>query len=322
MSDNTVTAWRLAAGPDSVEQFIGARRATIGAWTADRSGKIARGDVVLIYGTQKLQCYAAIARVASAPVQNDRGQRLKKNRRWWMWLQILPLANPIPRGLVERQAFAQVAGCGLMRPQGASCHRVSPDAISGFAKLMRRHDEAAAARLDEWLAGRGRYPRGLDIEELREADWSPPPRVSPEERLLSMRIAERLNRQRGLRFLREGEAVFPRRGDDPARFSLEHPMQDHIGRGFADIVMVDERGSKRALIVIETKIRATLALAQNPLKVQGYADALKQDYGRSWAVRPVIVAEHFAASLLEEAKRQKIEHHEVDRRTGRLKPSL
>ncbi len=312
MAEGAVTAWRLAAGPDSVEQFVGARRATVGQWTADTHGRMRRGDVVLLYGTETLQCYAAVARVASDPVENSRAQRLKKNRRWWVWLQIQPLQKVIPRHDVEVKRFAEGERSGLKRPQGASAHLVSPDAIEGFLGFLGTRDEVAARKLEEWLDGRGRYPRDIDEDELRDADWSPPQRRTPIELQLSRDIAAKLNRQKGLRYLTEQEAQFSRRGDDPARFSREHPMVDHEGPGRADIVMVDERREKPTLIVIEVKIKASLAMGRNPLKVANYADALAKAYGRSWAVRPVIVAQHFAPSLLREAAKAKIEHRTVN----------
>lgn len=315
-------AWRVVAGPESVMQFVGTRRPAIFMWTADRSGRMHLGDVVLIYGTKRLQSYAAVARACSVPRENDRARRRDKNPDWWIYLQVQPFGEPIPRALVEAQAFAAPEGSGVKTPAGSGCNRVSPKAIRGFLDLLRDHDPKAARRMETWLVGKGTYPKGLDMDELRYADWDPPERQSPEELKLSRRIAAQLVRSKRFHYLTNDDAAYRRPTTDPAGLSLEHPIADDGGRGSADIVLVDRQASPPTLLVVEVKLRATLAPNRNPVpQVRRYRAALERAYS-GWRVNAVVVAESFQDEVLSQAEAQRVPHYVCSPTTGRLSPEL
>lgn len=288
-------------------------------WTADRSGRMQRGDVVLMYATKRLQSYVAVARVCCDPVQNDRAQRLKKNRQWWTYMQVQPLRSEIDRGAVESAPFAQDAGCGLKTPAGSRVNVVSPSARDGFAVLLLEHDPKTAKRLNKWLAARGRYPRGLDLEELRWADWTPPATSSPQELKLSRRIAEQLVKTREFRYLTAKDVAVSRVARDVADLSLEHPIRDLAGRGRVDILLIDLRRSAPTLLAIEVKIRASLAPGRNPIpQIIRYREVLTADYGAAWKIETLLVAEHFHDAVIEEASQRGLDYRVCSRRTGRL----
>jgi hypothetical protein len=151
-SETKPAFWRLVAGPESMVQYTESTRPGVGMWTADTGGNMKRGDIVLMYGTRRLQSYVAIARVCSAVRSNDKAKRLKKDREFWMYLQSQPLAEPIPRQIVEAETFAQHDGSGMQTPRGPRANRISPESFDGFCGLLRAHDEKAVKRLEAWAA--------------------------------------------------------------------------------------------------------------------------------------------------------------------------
>jgi hypothetical protein len=310
-----VTCWRILAGPESTLQYTQNARRELAIWTADRSGKMRRGDVVLLYGTKRLQEYVAVARACCDPVQNDRAQRLRKNREWWTYLQVQPLHTPLPRERIQSEDFAQIDGSGLNTPSGSRSNRVSDAAFDGFQSVLAGHDRRAADQLSKWRSGGGRYPRSLDIEELRWAEWEAPAARKQEELLLSQRIAARLVKTRGVRYLTPGDR--PETSVGPVR-SLEHPIQDAAGAGRVDVVLVDDRLETPTLLAIEVKLRASLAPGRNPIpQAIRYRAALELAYGAGWTVRPLIVAEHFHVAVLEDAEAKGLEHR-ICKRSGKL----
>ena len=155
------------------------------------------------------------------------------------------------------------------------------------------------------MSGRGRYPRALDLEELRWADWQRPATSSPEELRLSRQIARHLVSTKGFRYLTPADVPTSRVLRDDADLSLEHPINDLAGRGRVDIVLVDARRSVRTLLAIEVKVRASLAPARNPIpQIIRYREALTLAYGVGWRIDTLVVAEHFHDAVIEEADRK------------------
>jgi hypothetical protein len=282
-----------------------------------------RGDVALMYGTKRLQSYVAVARACCDPRQNDRAQRLKKNRQWWVYLQVQPFQSPIARADVESRGFAQGAGSGLKTPAGSRANAVSATAVDGFGELLREHDPKAAGRLDAWLSGRGRYPVELDLDELRRADWEQPTTSSPEELALSRRIAAHLARSKNFRYLTHEDVVATHVARKDVDLSFEHPIRDLIGRGRVDIVMVDLRRDAPTLLAIEVKIRASLAPSRNPIpQIVRYRDALTAKYAPAWRIETLVVAEHFHEDVIREADQKGLAYRICAPNTGRLKAPL
>jgi hypothetical protein len=301
------TVWRLVAGPESMVQYTESSRPSVGMWTADRGGKMERGDIVLMYGTRRLQSYVAIARVCSRPQPNNRVKRLKKDQEFWVYLQSQPLAEPLQRQAVEGQPFAQLTGSGLQTPRGSRANRIGRESLDGFRGLLQRHDETAAKRLDTWVAGRGRYPGDLDEEELRWAEWDRPTTRSPEELILSRKIAERLVKTGDFRYVTPDDIALTRRFKTSASYSLEHPVRDLDGAGSIDILLVDLRRRSPTMLIIEVKVRASMRPGRNPIpQVIRYRAALQGALGDRWAIDALAVAEHFHDDVAEEASRASI----------------
>lgn len=279
--------WRFLAGPESLIAYETDKRRSVAAWTADRSGQAARGDLVALYATGRLQRYMAIARVCCRPVENAKAHPRRRDREWWTYLQTQPLARTIPRAELESQGFAQSEGSGLKTPRGSGSNRIS-DAVAGEAFDFLVHGDAGSAdTLRRWRAGSGAWPKGLDVEELQWADWERPERKSPEELLLSEQIAAHLVKTGAFRYVRPDDDVGPdRRGaGNAARLSLEHPIRDDAGKGRIDVLLVDQR-RPQTLLAIEVKLRATLAPNRNPVpQIIRYRAALQQRDGDRWNIR-------------------------------------
>jgi hypothetical protein len=301
------TFWRLVAGPESMVQYTESSRPSVGMWTADTGGKMKRGDVVVMYGTKRLQSYVAIARVCSAVRSNDKAKRLKKDREFWMYLQSQPLEGSIPRQAVEDAAFAQQDGSGMQTPRGPRANRISPESFDGFCGLVRAYDEKAVKRLESWAAGRGRYPGDLDEEELRWAQWDRPTTRSPEELILSRKIAERIVKTGDFRYVTPDDIALSRRFRTSASYSLEHPVRDLDGAGSIDILLVDLRRRSPTMLIIEVKIRASMRPGRNPIpQLIRYRAALQSTIGDAWSVNLLAVAEHFHDDVVGEADRASI----------------
>jgi hypothetical protein len=302
-----------------MQQYTLTTRSSVSIWTADRSGEMKRGDIVLMYGARCPQAYVAIARACSAPRCNDRAQRLRKNREFWVYLQVQPLQAPVPRQTVEQQGFAQMPGSGIQTPRGSRANRVSVEAIRGFSQLLHDRDDAAAARLGAWIAGRGRYPAERDVEELRWAEWERPTFRSPRELLLSRKIAERLVKSGDFRFLTPDDVQLRRRFGSNTAYSLEHPIRDMAGPGYVDILLVDLRRRPPTLLAIEVKIQASMRPGRNPIpQVIRYREALRSSLGSTWRIDALAVAEHFHHDVLDEARRASVPLREC-LPSGRLK---
>jgi hypothetical protein len=306
------TCWRFMAGPESVMYYERDKRPSVTAWTADRGGHTRRGDLVLLYGTKRLQRYAAIARVCCDPVQNAKARRLKRDRDYWTYLQVHPLAESVPRAAVEAQPFSQVEGSGLKAPRGGQANRIDPSAAEAVLEFLTRNDPAAHTRLESWLpGGKGRWPRRLDMDELAWADWAPPETRTQEELLLTRKIADRLVRTPAYRYLRTSDGVgrtVTARDDVGSRLSLEHRITDAAGLGKIDLLLVDEKASGPTLLLIEVKLRASLAPGRNPLpQIVRYRQALEEREEHRWAVKVCAVAEHFDPMVLDEARVHRIE---------------
>ena len=307
-------------------QFVGDKRPSTGGWTVDRSGRAKRGDLVLLYGTGGLQSCVAIARVCSPSVQNYKAKgRWRKNKReWWSYLQIQPLAQPVPRATIEALPAAQRPGSGLQQPRGSRANRVSPEAAEAALQLLTRDDAKAATRLHAWQTGTARWPRHLDLDDLRHADWYAPETRSPEEILLCQRIAKRLVLKSGYRYLTRDDAVgtAPASWDpraEPGRMSLEHRITDEAGHGRIDILLVDTRVHEPTLLAVEVKLRATPAGSRNPIpQIIRYRDALQQRNGADWNVRVLLVAGHFSDLTVAEAKAHDLPLTTCNPATGRL----
>lgn len=305
VSDST-GLWRYCAGPGSLLPYEIDRRANVASWTADPAGASCPGDLVLLYGTGRLQRYVAIARVCCVPTQNDKVQRLKRNRDFWIYLEVQPLARSVPRAEVESQPFAKVERSGLKTPAGGTANRVAPSAIEPVLDLLVRDDPTAARRVAEWRDGTSPLPTELDLEELRSADWSRPEVRESAEVALCKTIAEKLVKGSRFRYLRADDGV----GRVPARFeegssrlSLEHGISDEAGNGRVDIVLVDCEAARPTLVAIEVKLRASRAQNRDPTpQAVRYKAALEARDGDRWSVRPVVVAEHFGPGVTDEAE--------------------
>jgi hypothetical protein len=189
--------------------------------------------------------------------------------------------------------------------------------------LLLEHDPKAARRFGDWIAGRGRYPRTLDVEELRLADWERPTTSSPEELKLSRRIAEHLVKTKQFRYLTAEDVAIPRVAREVAGLSLEHPICDRAGRGQVDILIVDLRRSVPTLLAIEVKVRASLAPGRNPIsQIIRYREALTATYGAAWKIETLVVAEHFHDAIIDEANQKGLTYRDCSRQTGRLKSPL
>ena len=117
-------------------QYVRDKRPTVGGWTVDRSGRAQRGDLILLYGTGQLQSCVAIARVCSESV-----------REWWGYLQIQPLAQPVPRATSEALPVAPATWIGLQQPRGSRANLVAAVAAEAALQLLTQNDPRAAARL-------------------------------------------------------------------------------------------------------------------------------------------------------------------------------
>jgi hypothetical protein len=106
-------------------------------------------------------------------------------------------------------------------------------------------------------------------DDLREADWHAPETRSPEEVELCERIATRLVKTSGYRYLTRDDGVGKASAWDPraepGRMSLEHRITDRTRAGRIDILLVDTRAHKPTLLAIEVKLRATPAGSRNPI---------------------------------------------------------
>lgn len=315
-----VTTWRIVAGPESAGQFVSLRRATVGAWTADTGGRMRHGDVAVVYGTDPLQSYVAIARVCGDPVQNDKVHHLRKRREWWVYLQIQPLALPLRRDRVEAHPWTRPKGSGLKTPVGPRAHRVDPLAAEGLTDLIADLDQHSAERLAAWRAGRGRYPTAvLDPEELRYATWAGRQTRPQRELILRDKILTRLtkgSRYRPLTWEELGRAATKR--PTPA---TECPIVDAFGRtGAIDIALVDNAARKPTVLIIEVKLHARLA--PNPVpQVLRYQAALAAQMPNH-TIRPAIVAGSFADPVLTQAERHGIITRRVGESSGRLSTGI
>jgi hypothetical protein len=317
--------WRFLAGPESTMQYVRDKRPSVGGWTVDRSGCAQRGDLVLLYATGQLQSCVAIARVCSESVQNYRakGRWRKNNREWWGYLQIQPLAQPVPRATIEALPVAQRPGSGLQQPRGSRANLVSPEAAEAALQLLTQDDPRATARLRSWRKGTARWPDHLNLDDLREADWHAPETRSPEEVQLCDRIAKQLVKTRRYRYLTRDDgvgkasAIWDPRAE-PARMSLEHRITDP-GPGRIDILLVDTRAHKPTLLAIEVKLRATPAGSRNPIpQIIRYRDALQQRDGADWNVQVLLVAGHFSDLVVQEAQAHDLPLSTCNPATGRL----
>lgn len=318
--------WRFLAGPESTMQFVHDKRPSVGGWTVDRSGRAQPGDVVLLYGTGRLQSCVAIARVCSPAVQNykAKGRHRKSNREWWAFLQIQPLLQAMPRATIEALPIAGQEGSGLQQPHGSRANRVAPDAAEAALALLTRNDAKAAARLLSWRTGSARWPRHLDLDDLREADWEAPDTRSPEEILLCRRIAARLVRKSRFRYLTLDDGVGRvnvawNERTDPGQMSLEHHVSDDAGRCRIDILVVDTGAQTPTLLAIEVKLRASPAGSRNPIpQIIRYCRALEQRNGTEWRVQSLVVAEHFSELVVDQANAHGVPVSTCDPATGRL----
>jgi len=306
--------------------FVRDKRLLVDAWTVDRAGRAQRGDLVLLYGTGQLQSCVAIARICSESVQNykAKGRWRKSNREWWSYLQIQPLAEPMPRAIIEALPVAQRPGSGLQQPRGSRANRVAPEAGEAALDILTQDDATAASRLNAWRAGTARWPRHLDLDDLRDADWHAPETRSPEEILLCQRIAKRLVKTSGYRYLTRDDEVGnasaawnPR--TEPGRMSLEHRITDDAGPGRIDILLVDTQADTPTLLTIEVKLRATPAGSRNPIpQIIRYRHALQQRNGADWNVHVLLVAGHFSDLVVEEARAHDLPLSTCNPATGRL----
>jgi hypothetical protein len=313
--------WRFVAGPESLMAYELDKRRTVAAWTADRSGKARRGDLVALYATGRLQSYMGIARVCCKPVQNVEVSRRVADREWWTYLQIQPLRRTVPRGEVEAQGFSQRAGSGLQTPSGARSNRVADEIAEEAFDFLVGGDGGARETLKRWRAGQGAWPRALGVRDLRDADWNRPERSSPQELLLSRQIAKRLVASGRFRYVRDddGLGTASARANDPTRLSLEHPIQDAAGRGRIDILLVDTQ-RPRTLLVIEVKLHATLAPGRDPIpQLIRYCNALTQEVGGRWTARPLIVAERLAEAVKLNADAHGIAYRSCSPKRGELR---
>jgi hypothetical protein len=321
--DSPRVHWRFLAGPESLIGYETDKRCSVSAWTADRGGHALKGDLVALYATGRLQRYMAIARVCCRPVRNSKVRARIDDREWWTYLQVQPLACTVPRAQVEAQDLAQTERSGLRTPHGSGSNRVG-DAVAGEAfDFLVDGDANATATLQRWRTGSGDWPKHLDLEELKLADWAPPERSASEEMRLSRQIAAHLVKTGKFRYLRAEDRVgADRGGDDPARLSLEHRIRDAAGTGSIDVLLVDLR-HRTALLAIEVKLRATLAPHRNPVpQIVRYGAALKQRDGGSWSVGTLVVAEHFADAVIDEAERHEIDRRQCSPKRGHLSPPL
>lgn len=328
--DQAPQCWRFLAGPESTLQFVRDKRPTVGAWTVDRSGLAQRGDLVLLFGTGSLQSCVAIARVCSEAVENYKapGRYRKKNREWWAYLQIQPVAEHVPRARIEALTVAQRPGSGLQQPRGSRANKVAPEAAEAALQLVTHNDAKAASRLHSWQTGSARWPQDLDLDDLRAADWDPPGTRSQEEILLCQRIAKALVRRRRFRYLTldDDVGIVPagwNQRAEPWRLSLEHRISDEFGQGRVDILLVDNDAQTRTLLAIEVKLRATPAGSRNPLpQIIRYRAALKQRNGAEWKLRVLVVAGHISDLVRDQAKIHDVPVSTCNLATGRLPNNL
>ena len=314
------TWWRFAAGPESLGYYLVDKRPSVAAWTADKGGRVRRGDLVALYATGAMQQYVAVARVCCDPVSNASARRRRADREYWTYLQVQPLKRPVHRSAIEAQAFA-VHGSGLMQPRGGRANRIAQDAIAPFTASLSSKDPKVEERIASWgLGGTGRWPRHLDAADLVWEDWAPPLREQQRELRLSRNIARRLVRG-GCRYLASEDGVGPRRAtSDPAGLSLEHPVAPGAWSPRIDILLVDDSQSHPTLLLIEVKVHATLATGRNPVRqAVTYRDAMQARDGKRWRIRTMIVAEHFHPEVVTQAEARGIEVRQCSS-DGRLRP--
>lgn len=303
--------WRFIAHPDSASAFELDRRPAVYGWTADRGGHVRRGDLVLLYGSHRMQRYVAIARVCADPVENDRAQRLMKNRSWWTYLQVQPLRHSVPRQEVEALAEAKRDRSGLKTPSGARSNRVADGIASSALDLLVAGDAKARQRLAAWRSGGGSWPEDLDTEELRYSELGEAEPAEPgREAKLTRAVAARLVRSGRFRYVDPVDRLDTRRlPGHPAARSLEYPIRDEYGAGRIDVLLVEESARRPTLLVIEVKLRASLARGRDPVaQVTRYVAALSSLHGDDWDLTALVVAEFLPPDVQAKARQHGVEY--------------
>lgn len=300
--------WRLIAGNDSTRDFTANRRPVVYGWTC--SPKSRKGDVVVLYSKDPDQSYVAVGRQATDALASRKG-------RHWAWFQFQPLKQPFPQADVRSLASTQGPGTGLNTPAGGSFNEVPPGRSQDvFLRRLVRGDDRARARLAQWQAGRGSWPF-VDPRDLDGSFWGPPDKQELRgERRLAEQIAEGL--------VKRGKArhMVP---DDHLGLGTKHLevradfAQGELGR--ADIVLVSKQHVAPTLLVIEVKLTARPMPARyNPvIQVTDYRDAFREKIPSRWRISRWVIAEDFHASVLSQARAERVPCSTCDENGRKLK---
>lgn len=295
--------WRLQARRESAERYVTdpPRGLVTEAWTADRAGRMRQGDVVLLYATAPIQAYVAVGRVCHEPVQNWRARRLKKNRDWWTFIELMALSAPISRSDVEDLEGAGDPGSGLGPPRQSRAYRIAHEMHDAVLALLRDRDVSAFTQLQHWLDSTPAYPPHLDVGDLEHAVWRPSEARPVEELELAKAICKRLVRTGSYRLLEEGDVSGPGLTQASRLRSVEHYLGRAEGGRRIDILLRDARSSDPTLLLVEVKTHASLAPGRDPVRqVLDYRACLtRREPGI--AIRVAVVAKTFSPGVVENA---------------------
>lgn len=268
-------------------------RETLASWTAPANAKC--GDMCLLHETSKgggRAAWVAFGRLCTDAVWAY--QSSEKPRRHWAWIQWRQVRHPVSDEVAKREF-------GVHAVQGS--HSVLPDeTFSRFANRLVKGDPVSRKVLRRWQDPLRGYPPTweLSIHDLlsRRLD-------EPEHETALYGQIEDLLFERGWRELPEelDNALRSLRGPTPTDAEGDR-------RRAPDILLCRPR--KKILLVVEVKRRAIPTLNdRDPVKqVLSYVKALRRRLRETrlteWQVVPLLVAEEFAESVREDARRAQV----------------